>query len=155
MCTKTFSLPTKNTAFTTHSDLKVINDHEHRNDILNAIATEYGEFDKRGLWKLTHLHDGAKCHHMMLLIKQKLLSSGEEEKIKARAVTMGIPIGQGLTTMPTVLHLVLSLSLQCTILDAVQHEKYVKSCAVKQAFNFGEAGRRTFVRCSWSTSGIR
>ena len=67
-----------------HNDLKAIHSHERKTDILNVIATEYGEFDKRSIWKFTPLPEGTKCHRMMLLIKKKLRPDGTEEKIIAR-----------------------------------------------------------------------
>jgi hypothetical protein len=145
---KTFQLSTKDTAFITHKDLKPVFEHERRNDILNAIATEYGEFDKRCMWKLTSLPPGAKCHRMMLLVKQKLLPSGEEEKIKARAVIMGNSYRPGIDyENNTFAPCAQQATARLIALDALQHGKCLKSCDVKQAFTFGQADRRCFVQC--------
>jgi hypothetical protein len=144
---KTFELTTKDTAFLTHRDLKAIYSHERKTDILAAIATEYGEFDKRAIWKLTPLPEGAKLHSMMLLIKQKLRPDGTEEKIKARAVLMGNTFRPDIDYDSNSFAPCASLcTARCMALDAVQHKKCLKSCDVKQAFTFGEPDRRTFIR---------
>ena len=67
----------------------MIDDCPYKQECLQAIADEYGQFDKRGLWKCCKLPDGAKCGRMMLLGKIKFKPSGEKEKVKFRAVVMG------------------------------------------------------------------
>ena len=85
---------------------------------------------------------------MMLLVKQKLLPSGEEEKIKARAVIMGNSYRPGIDyENNTFAPCAQQATARLIALDALQHGKCLKSCDVKQAFTFGQADRRCFVQC--------
>ena len=63
--------------------------YSRRAECLQAIATEYNNFDRRHLWKACRLPDGADCHDMMLLGKIKLRPDGTEEKVRFRAVLRG------------------------------------------------------------------
>jgi hypothetical protein len=69
--------------------MRKVNEYSRRDDILRAISAEYGGLDSRGVWELVELPAGAVAHPILMLVKVKILPSGEEDKVKARAVLRG------------------------------------------------------------------
>jgi hypothetical protein len=149
VCNKTFMLSSKEQVFMSHSQLKTLDSCERRQDILNAITTEYSQFDDRCMWRLCELPDGADKKRMMLLVKAKLRPDGTEEKVKARAVLLGnssfVPdVDYDANTFAPNAQ---TTTARVMCANAVQHDLNFKSCDVRQAFTFGEADRRVFVGC--------
>ena len=132
----------------THKSLAALDTCSRKAECLRAIEEEYNNFDKRCLWKLCSLPKGATCKRMMLLGKVKLLPSGKEEKVKFRAVVCGQDYVKGrdcdFNVFAPNAHIA---TARCMAYDAVANGLQFKSCDVKQAFTFGQADRRTFVRC--------
>ena len=144
----TFKLSDKDTTFMSHKHLlRAIDNHDRKQDILHAIASEYESFDQRGVWKLTLLPDGAKLHKMMLLIKVKMLADGTEERVKARAVLLGNDYRPGIDFGDNTYAPCAQIrTARMMVADAVQHRKCIKACDAKQAFTNGQAERRVFVQ---------
>ena len=142
----TFKLGTTDTVFMTHASLSKLDNCERKEDCLAAICSEYANFDKRCLWKLCRIPENAVTHNLMLLGKIKLLPSGVEEKVKFRAVMCGqnyVPGRDcGTNTYAPNAHIT---TARCLILDAVQNDKCLKSCDVKQAYTFAPADKRVFI----------
>jgi hypothetical protein len=148
VCHSTFALSSTDTCFMTHKSLRQLDTYPRKEEALRAIADEYSCFDKRCLWKLCRLPDGATCKRMMLLGKVKYLPSGKEEKLKFRSVVCGQEYVKGrdcdYNCFAPNAHIT---TARCMAYDAVANDLCFKSCDVKQAFTFGQADRRTFVRC--------
>ena len=148
VCQDTFLLSSKDTPFVTHKSLKQLDQCPYKQECLEAIANEYGNFDKRCMWKCVRQPDGAALHRMMLLGKIKYKPCGAKEKIKFRAVLMGNDFVKGRDCdFHTFAPNASIATARCVIYDAVAKRKCLKSCDVRQAYTIGQADRRTFVQC--------
>ena len=147
VCFSTSAIPPDGITIVTHSHMKRLDCLERREDVLQAIAKEYGSFDKRCVWRLVELPEGAKAHNMMLLITVKYLPNGQEEKVKARGCIMGNCMTAGVDYGPTFAPCAQLSCARVMLADAVQNNKCAKSCDVVQAFTFGTPDRPTFINC--------
>ena len=143
-----FRLSTSDTTFCTHRSLDRLKGSPDEAESLQAIASEYGDFDKRNLWKLCPLPNGADTKQMMLLGKVKMLPSGKKEKTKFRAVILGNDYIKGRDCgSNTYAPCAQICTARCMLHDALCNDKCFKSCDIKQAFTFGKADKRVFVKC--------
>jgi histone deacetylase 1/2 len=119
-----------------------------REECLNAIAKEYNNFDKRCLWKCCPLPPGAALHRMILLGKVKNTAAGVKSCVKFRSVVDGAGYVPGRDCgFDTYAPCPQMCTARCMIHDSVINDKCCKSCDVAQAFTFGCADRRVFVKC--------
>ena len=144
-------LSTNDTAFMSHKQLQAAlskGTDADREECLRAIEKEYNNFDKRCLWKCCPLPPGATLHRMILLGKVKNTAGGVKSCVKFRSVVDGAGYVPGRDCgFDTYAPCPQMVTARCMIHSAVVNDLELKSCDVAQAFTFGSADRRVFVKC--------
>lgn len=129
-----------------HSQMHKIDKLARRNDVLRSIEDEYGGLDRRDIWELVPLPPGETAFPVMLVIRVKYLPSGEEDKVKSRAVIMGNLMEKGKHYGDTFSPCGSLTTVRCMLVDALQHGMCCKNIDIKLAFTFGKPDRPTYVR---------